>query len=138
MTDKPHHVSPAPCKSCPYRQDVPSGVWAASEYEKLPAYDGDMLQQAFAGALGLFMCHQRDNSLCAGWLACHGPENLLAMRLHHERVEPETFAYETDVPVFASGEAAAAHGLADIEQPGADAERVMARLERTGKGRRKD
>lgn len=24
-----------PCASCPYRKDVPSGVWEASEYEKL-------------------------------------------------------------------------------------------------------
>jgi hypothetical protein len=30
-----------PCPSCPYRKDVPSGVWAPEEYDKLPAYDND-------------------------------------------------------------------------------------------------
>ena len=28
-----------PCGSCPYRKDVPSGVWAVSEYLKLVEYD---------------------------------------------------------------------------------------------------
>ena len=28
-------VRSQPCSSCPYRKDVPSGVWAHHEYEKL-------------------------------------------------------------------------------------------------------
>lgn len=24
-----------PCETCPYRRDVPSGVWSADEYRKL-------------------------------------------------------------------------------------------------------
>jgi hypothetical protein len=57
---------------------VPSGIWAAEEYDKLPLYDGETFEQA----PHLFMCHQRDGSLCGGWLACHDPHELLALRLH--------------------------------------------------------
>lgn len=129
MTER-HHALAAPCKSCPYRQDVPSAVWAAEEYEKLPAYDGEIAAQVVKGAFGLFLCHQRNNALCSGWLACHGPDNLLAMRLHHANVDPATFEYETDVPVFSSGEEAATHGMRDIAEPSAAAHRVMGRLVR--------
>ena len=45
----------SPCGSCPYRQDVPSGVWAASEYEKLPAYDAP---ETFMQPPGLFIREQ--------------------------------------------------------------------------------
>jgi len=132
MADK-HTALAAPCKSCPYRKDVPSGVWAATEYTKLPAYDGGIGDQLVNGGTALFLCHQKNNSLCSGWLACHGPTELLAMRLHHHAVEPETFDYETTVPVFASGAEAAAHGMRDIEEPKIDAHRVMARLQRKRK-----
>ena len=54
------------CASCPYRKDVPSGIWEQSEYDKLPKYDGETWEQAGA----LFMCHLRDGCLCGGWLAC--------------------------------------------------------------------
>lgn len=129
MTDfKKHHALPAPCKSCPYREDVPSGVWAELEYKKLPAYDGEIAEQAIKGATSLFLCHQRNNALCSGWLACHGPDNLLAMRLHYTRVDASAFDYTTKIPVFASGEQAAAHGMRDIDEPGIPARRVMKRL----------
>lgn len=121
---------PAPCKSCPYRKDVPSGVWDASEYAKLPAYDGDIPEQAMNGAMMLFMCHQKNGCLCSGWLGCHGPSNLLAMRLHHEAVSPEVFDYSTDIPLFASGAEASSHGMSDINSPGIAANRVIKRLER--------
>ena len=48
--------APRPCDSCPYRQDVPSGIWAASEYAKLPAYDAPTCAQSAR----LFLCHQHD------------------------------------------------------------------------------
>lgn len=128
MTEKPHHALAAPCKSCPYRQDVPSGVWAENEYEKLPAYDGEIVEQVMKGATGLFLCHQQNSALCSGWLTCHGPENLLAIRLHLEHVEAEVFDYKTDVPLFASGAEAAAHGVRDIEEPSEAAHRTMNRL----------
>lgn len=130
MEEVKHHALPAPCKSCPYRRDVPSGVWSANEYQKLPAYDGEMVEQLAHGGTGLFLCHQRNNALCSGWLACHGPGNLIAMRLHAGHVEPAAFDYRTDVPVFSSGMEAAAHGMRDIEAPSVEAGRMMDRLER--------
>jgi hypothetical protein len=134
MTDEPHHALTAPCKSCPYRKDVPSGVWAEHEYEKLPAYDGEAVEQVINGATALFLCHQRNNALCSGWLGCHGPDNLIALRLHYQHVQPEVFDYETDVPLFTSGAEAAAHGMCDIETPTEAAHRTMNRLLRGNKG----
>lgn len=125
-----HGVAKAPCKSCPYRQDVPSGVWAANEYDKLPAYDGDIIDQ-IQGGTALFLCHQQDNSLCAGWLATHGTDNLLALRLHSSSVAPGVWGYASPVPVWSSGQEACDHGKADIEEPGPRAERAIDRLART-------
>ncbi|QIG76925.1 hypothetical protein EVC30_096 [Rhizobium phage RHph_Y1_11] len=123
-----HHALAAPCKSCPYRKDVPSGIWAASEYEKLHQYDGEIIEQLHKGGMALFECHQLNGALCSGWLGCHGPHNLLAMRLHAGSVAPETFDYETDVPLFASGAEAAAHGMRDIEISSEAAHKTMARI----------
>ena len=125
-----HHALKAPCKSCPYRKDVPSGVWAPEEYAKLPNYDGEIIAQVHKEAFQLFLCHQQNNALCSGWLGCHGPQNLLAMRLHHGHVEPEAFQYETDVPLFKSGAAAAFHGLLEVEAPGEKAKKTMTTLVR--------
>lgn len=111
---------PVPCGSCPYRCDVPSGIWEADEYDKLPAYDGETFEQPLA----LFMCHQRDGRLCGGWLACHDKDHLLALRF--TQVDPSAYAYTTDVPVFASGAAAREHGLRDIDNPGPRALALMA------------
>jgi len=133
--DKPPlGIAKAPCKSCPYRQDVPSGVWAAHEYEKLPAFDAPIAEQLLSGNGGFFMCHQRSGEMCAGWVACHG-DNLAALRfvelgISKERVTPEVFGYVSPVPVFTSGAEACAHGLRDMEQPSAKARRVVDRLAR--------
>jgi hypothetical protein len=121
-----------PCASCPYRKDAPSGLWDAHEYDKLPAYDGDILDQMFAGATAVFGCHQRDGHLCAGWVAAHGPENLLALRLRGDEVPQETWEYETDVPVFRSGSEAGRHGMKDLHKPGLKAQRLMVKLEEKG------
>jgi hypothetical protein len=111
-----------PCGSCPYRRDVPSGIWAAEEYVKLVEYDGDIPDQLMSkGAFRLFFCHHDDGHLCGGWLACHGPENLLALRMHE--VAPSAYDYASDVPVFTSGAEAAHHGVQDIEDPSDDAHR---------------
>lgn len=125
-----HHALEAPCVSCPYRKDVPSGVWAAEEYQKLPQYDGEIMDQLQNGGHALFLCHQMNNALCSGWLGCHGPTNLLAMRLMSEKVELNTFDYTTDIPLFASGAEAAAHGMRDIDTPNAPAQRIVARIQR--------
>lgn len=128
MTEKPPlKAPPVPCGSCPYRQDVPSGIWAKHEYDKLSAYDGETGAQLMKGAWAVFMCHQRDGCLCGGWLACHDPRELLALRVHRN-VDPAVFDYTTDVPVFESGAAARAHGIKDIRRPQAKARKMVAGL----------
>lgn len=117
----------APCKSCPYRKDVPSGLWAAHEYDKLPVYDTSILNQITEGAAGLFMCHQQDGKICAGWVGCHGSD-LAAIRLQQAKLAPEVLDYESPVPLFKSGAEAAAHGKRAIKRPGAKAQRAIARL----------
>ncbi len=123
MTTSVAGPAPRPCASCPYRCDAPSGLWAASEYEKLLAYDLDTALQPAA----LFVCHQNNAEddrarLCAGWVGCHGAE-LLALRLAGVRGEMAdaelraAFDYRSPVPLFASGAAAAEHGVRNIENP---------------------
>lgn len=122
---KPLAPPPKPCGSCPYRRDVPSGLWHQEEYDKLPRYDGEIVDQMMKGAVGVFMCHQRDGNLCGGWLACHGPDNLLALRLTRDPIDPKVWEYQTDVPVFASGAEAREHGIRDIAEPGAKAVKMI-------------
>lgn len=110
---------PLPCGTCPYRKDVPSGIWDRSEYEKLLRYDKPLVEQP----TNLFLCHQRDGCLCGGWLLTHGVTNLLALRLRP--VDPAVGAYAPGTPVFDSGQAAHDHGVRDISNPGSDARRKM-------------
>jgi hypothetical protein len=121
-----------PCASCPYRQDAPSGLWERHEYEKLLAYDGEIIDQLLNGASATFGCHQRDGNLCAGWVAAHGAPDLLALRLNGDRVPAETWEYTTDVPVFASGKEAHDHGVRDMANPGPEACRLMTKLREKG------
>ncbi|WP_245552297.1 DUF6283 family protein [Nocardia aobensis] len=126
--------APRPCSSCPYRRDVPSGVWHADEYDKLREYDSVMSEQPPA----LFQCHQTDadsdlRRLCAGWPGCHG-DNLLALRLAliQRRISPATFeatiGYHSPTPLFGSGTAAAEHGRRDIDTPGPSAIGAIAKI----------
>jgi Family of unknown function (DUF6283) len=116
----PATVRPNPCPSCPYRRAVASGIWAASEYAKLPAFDGSPADQVTAGALGVFHCHSAREHVCAGWVGHRDPFDLLALRVAVSagRVDPAALEYRTDVPLFASGAEAAAHGLAELDAPG--------------------
>ena len=123
--------SKAPCGTCPYRRDVPAGIWDRSEYVKLPPFDGQTWEQPTA----LFFCHQNDGHLCAGWVGCHDTVNLLSMRIN--RVHPSTFDYVSPVPLFASGAEAAAHGLSRIDNPDARAKRAVVKLERKKRQKRR-
>lgn len=124
--------APRPCESCPYRQDVPSGVWAREEYDKLPAYDHDTAFQP----VGAFECHYQVNRLCAGWVACHDMEASLSMRflVLNGGISVDGYEscldYETDVPVFSSGAEARAHGVKDIQRPGLSARKVQEKIVR--------
>jgi Family of unknown function (DUF6283) len=112
-----------PCSACPYRCDVPSGVWEHHEYEKLREYDNITPDQPFAP----FMCHATPEHLCSGWAVVHtsrGHEfDLLALRM---------IGYP-DIPVptvalFPSGNEAADHGQAEIEAPSTEALEAVDRL----------
>jgi hypothetical protein len=122
-----------PCASCPYRRDVPSGVWAAHEYEKLPEYDGETFEQPPRA----FFCHQDNGRLCAGWVGCHNMEESLGLRLAAagDLIDGESYqialTYQSPVPLFDSGAEAAAHGLADLDSPTAAAVRTMKKLVRS-------
>lgn len=134
--------APVPCGSCPYRTDVPSGVWHSSEYAKLIRYDEPTAMQP----LGVFLCHQVDGRICAGWAGCHDMDQSLGVRIAtlEGRLTPEQVdtlcAYTTPVPLFASGREAAAHGLADVENPSPVARRTVSKIltRRTARGETHD
>jgi hypothetical protein len=128
QTDRRQTGPPAarPCGTCPYRRDVPSGVWDASEYEKLPRYDAPTPFQP----TNVFVCHLADQKrglyrICAGWAGCHDGYELLSLRIAVSdsvaMISPRTYdltaEYQSPVPLFASGAEAAAHGMRDIETP---------------------
>lgn len=117
-------VRPKPCHSCPYRQDVPSGVWDHDEYEKLRTYDAP----TFAQPVGGFACHSTPQMYCNGWAIVHtsrGHENdLLALRFNPCEIP------EPVVPMFESGTAAADHGQREVETPSAQAHEHITLLTR--------
>ena len=135
MTTQP--PAPRPCKSCPYRQDVPSGIWSESDYDKLIPYDSP----TYAQPSSLFLCHQRDGAderarVCAGWAGCHDMYESLALRIAHAsgEVTLETAEaivdYVSPEPLFPSGAEAAAHGVREIDNPGPEACAAIRKIER--------
>lgn len=115
-----------PCGSCPYRKDVPAGIWDVSEYEKLRLYDNSTHQQPF----GLFMCHQKDGCICGGWLLTHDRDHLLALRLHYQRLDASVWSYAPSIDVFASGNEAAEHGISGIENVSVAAQKKICSIAR--------
>lgn len=119
-----------PCASCPYRTQVPSGIWDESEYQKLPGYDGEIHEQT---ATAIFMCHQMDGCACSGWLGHREhPEDMLAVRLGVLRgaLDQSCLDYTTDVPLFESGTEAAAHGMKNFLDPQDDAVEAIRKITR--------
>jgi hypothetical protein len=120
-----------PCPTCPYRRDVPSGIWSASEYDNLPLFDGSTAEQAAAGAHRVFFCHQRTGEVCAGWAGCHDMDENLAIRLSRENLDIGAIRrYESPVPLFGSGAEAAEHGKRNIANPSPAAREKVAQLMR--------
>lgn len=126
-----------PCGSCPYRRDVPSGIWHEDEYLKLPGFD---LETAFQPPY-VFLCHQKTGSLCAGWCGTHDMvENLglriaVSMELMTMEVMNAAMDYVTDAPLFSSGREACDHGLRDIEAMTAKARLTQMSIRRKRKAR---
>lgn len=132
-----HPPAPRPCESCPYRTDVPAGIWAAEEYERLGDYDAATGEQPAA----VFLCHQYDHEMagariCGGWAGCHDTENLLALRLAlatgslDARSYQQIIAYESPTDLFDSGAEAADHGLSGIAAPDGRARAAIAKIRR--------
>lgn len=121
----------APCAFCPYRRDVPSGVWARTQYELLRGYDGSTTDQILAGVTRLFMCHKANGHLCAGWVGCHDMDESLALRFHSDELDlPAVMEYVSPVPLFSSGAEAADHGERDLRHPSDEARAAVALIAR--------
>jgi hypothetical protein len=112
------------CLACPYRRDVPSGVWAAQEYEKLAEYDRETYDQP----MGAFHCHATPEVICHGWTVVHGRQDYehepIAFRMWG--IDPDSV--EEHTPLFSSGTEACEHGKHDILHPSPEAREVVARL----------
>jgi len=114
-------IRKTPCEACPYRQNVPSGVWDHDEYEKLRPYDGETFEQPVGG----FACHSTPKKFCHGWAVVSGSDSL-ALRMAgcaHE-IPP------AKVPLFATHNEAADHGQREVPRPGEQAVDVIDRLQR--------
>lgn len=121
-----------PCSSCPYRRDVPSGLWAASEYEKLIPYDAP----TWAQPLNAFSCHATPDFYCNGWAIVSGYDSM-ALRVAETRNPLRQLSGdgafvipEPTVPLFATHTEAAEHGLRDVEHPKDEAIEAVTRLRR--------
>lgn len=124
-------INRSPCTSCPYRKDVPSGIWGSEEYDKIVRYDSP----TYAQPPKLFMCHQVDGSLCRGWLDCHGRELLairIAISMKTVSVDDALQALDEEpfVPVFSNASEAARHGRKSINKPGKKAKQLMKSIEK--------
>lgn len=124
---------PRPCRECPFRRDVPPGIWRPSEYRKLPLYDDQKPE------LAVFHCHQENATgvptVCRGWLAVFGYD-AIAVRVAVSRgqIPPEEVGRPCAVPLYASGAEACAAGLAGVPSPTAPARRAIERLVAKGIG----
>lgn len=120
-------VDPKPCASCPYRKDVPSGLWEEAEYDKLPEYDDNANVQMAA-----FMCHQpakHAEALCRGWLSVHADSVAVRLLMVFGKITPDEVYAEPLVPLFKSGAAAAKHGKKQINRPSAKAKEMARKIE---------
>ena len=129
--------APAPCGSCPYRLDTPAGVWSADEYDKLPDYDDETAYQPPS----VFLCHQQDGRVCAGWAGCHDMDESMGLRfaIACDQMTPETAEavrqYVSPVPLHPDGATAAEFGKGEIETPSPRAIQLVQKLDRKQKRR---
>ena len=135
-------LPPAPrgCVSCPYLLDVPSGVWSADEYEKLPAYDNGPQGQP-SMLVGVFLCHQTPeikpkvgtDTVCRGWLTVHCEGIAARLAVMQGQITPEQLYAEVQEPLYASGAEAAAAGIKGIKRPNKKARKIIDRLAKAGR-----
>lgn len=119
-------IKPEPCLTCPYRKDVPSGVWDREEYEKLRLYD-----DVFPMQTAIFLCHgSRDaghDIACKGWVMVH--QDSIAVRLAQSTGKLSFEAFTPTVcKLHKSGNAAADFGERDLKRPKRKALTVIRKL----------
>lgn len=114
-----------PCSACPYRRDVPSGLWAAEEYLKLVDYEGETWEQPAMA----FRCHATSDFLCHGW-AVVGGYDLLGLRVDALVSKDTVEIPEARFPLFSSHHEAAMHGLRQIQRPSRAAKDMIDHLVR--------
>lgn len=145
MTE-PLHAAPLPCVSCPYRKDVPSGVWSEDEYAKLTDYDPIWMTWPNgkshlmpSSLIAVFHCHQENSTgiptVCRGWLSVHDDCIAVRLALADGRLTEEQVDAPVAVELFATGEEAAEHGMADYYDPGPEARDMQTKLLRRGVGK---
>jgi uncharacterized protein DUF6283 len=121
-----NEIRKEPCSTCPYRTDVPAGIWAFETYEMLRPYDAPTGEQPYAP----FGCHSTPSQYCHGWAVTHNSRGhafeLLALRLH----APEAEIPKSEVIFFGSGNEAADHGQAELEEPSIEARLAVEKLQR--------
>jgi len=127
LTELP--VNPEPCATCPYRKDVPSGIWHKTEYEKLREYDN--LENP---ALALFLCHQSPDRACKGWVM----QDCIAVRLAviWGELNPATCFSEPKVPLYRTGNEAADAGERGISKPNKEARKAIDKLRKQRRRRK--
>lgn len=115
-----------PCASCPYRKDTPPGVWAASEYRKLPAWDEPM---NFAG---VFLCHTANlggrAAVCRGWLETHERNLGVRMAMMDGTIDMTGVTGPCGVKLYKSGAEACAAGLRGVPRPSKKAVAVSLKI----------
>ena len=104
-----------PCPTCPYRRDVPSGIWDESEYAKLELYDEPTDRRLPQTAL--FLCHTTPESPCRGWLTVHREAVAVRRAMFRGEGRMDDVHAEPPVALFESGAKASAHGRRDIDKP---------------------
>lgn len=126
---EPLYMAPTPCTTCPYRRDVPSGIWDRSEYEKLPAYDHRDFGES---PMAVFHCHQEPMigkpTVCHGWLSVHPDCIAVRMARFSGLITKEHMAQipiKPDPKPYDSGQQAYRAGIKGIRRPGKKAEAAV-------------
>jgi hypothetical protein len=124
-----------PCPTCPYLKSTPPGVWHPDEYKKLEKYDYDPWEGK-SPELSIFHCHYTTrgidkNTICQGWLDCHGADELISMRIARLSGKiPDDFRWEpSGADVYKSGKEAAIKGLMGVKNPSEKAKKLINKLE---------
>ena len=83
-------VERTPCSSCPYRQDVPTGVWDPQHFLDVLKADAEPFRGAMWG------CHKyvkkEEQSFCAGWLLDQRRRNFPSIQLRLRMMTDDALA----------------------------------------------